>query len=257
MAGRIAGWKAVRDAPINDVTAGEGPFGMRPNAPACWIPRKDVPPSCHTWTPVLSGVDTDKIAKFFPHSGDKKWDSHLYGYHVALPLLHVPRQEDHLQRWLGWLSLDHQAAAQAPLVLSAYNSKSSEDRLEKKLRQAYYTLRTLVTSQNHSPDPDHEKNGLPAVSYHHLLGLLSSRPINMWAVMRLMDEEEFHDFVEFHLSLSFTPPEALYPNGFPAHSKDALPPSFQAQAFWGSVAHFGTNYLPTDMPPPHTILGVT
>jgi len=192
----------------------------------------------------------DKIVKFFPRSGDKKWDSHSHGYHVAVPLLHVPPQEDHLQRWLGWLPLDRQAAAQAPLVLSAYNSESSEDCLKKKLRQAYYALQTLVTSQPHSPDPDHEKNGLPAASYHHLLGLLLSRPINMWAVMRLIDEEEFHDFVEFHLSLSFTPLNALYPNGFPAHSTDALPPSFRAWAIWGSVAQFGTNYLPTDMPPP-------
>jgi len=129
--------------------------------------------------------------------------------------------------------------------------QNREERLEKKLRQAYYMLRTLVTSQSHSPDSAPEKNGPPAASYHHLLGLLSSRPLNMWAVMRLMDDEEFHDFVEFHLSLSFTPPEALYPNGFPAHSTDALPPSFRARAFWGSVAHFGTNCLLADAPPPH------
>jgi len=225
MAGRTAGWKAVRDAPIDDVTVGEGPFGMRPNAPACWILRKDVPPSCHTWTPALSGVDMDEIVKFFPRASNKKWDLHLSGYHVALPLFHVPRQEDHLQRWLWWLPLDHQAAAQVPLVLSAYNSESSEDRLEKKLTQAYRTLQALVTSQHHPLHPDSEQNGLPTASYHCLLGLLLSRPINMWAVTRLMDEEEFHDFVEFHLSLSFTPPEALYPNGFPAHSTDALPPS--------------------------------
>jgi len=187
------------------------------------------------WAPVLSGVDMDEIAKFFPCSGNKKWDPHSYGYHVSPPLLHVPRQEDHLQRWLGWLPVDRQAAAQSPLVLSAYNSESSEDRLKKKSRQAYYTLRTLVTSQSHSPDSAPKQNSLPAASYRHLLGLLSSRPINMWAVMRLMDEEEFHDLVEFHLSLSFTPPEALYPNGFPAHSADALPPSLQARGFWGSV----------------------
>jgi len=224
MAGKIAGWKAVRDAPIDDATVGEGQVGMPPNAPACWIPQKDIPPSCHTWAPVLSGVDMDEMAKFFPRSGDKNWDSHSHGYHVALPLLHVPHQGEQLQRWLGWLPLDRQAAAQEPLVLSAYNSESSEDHLEKKLRQAYYTLRTPVTSQSHFPDSAPEKNGLPAASYHHLRGLLSSRPLNMWAIMRLMDEEEFHDFVEFHLSLSFTPPEALYPNGFPAHSTDALPP---------------------------------
>jgi len=69
--------------------------------------------------------------------------------------------------------------------------------------------------------------------------------------MRLMDEDEFQDFVEFHLSLSFTPPEALYPNGFPSHSADALPASFRARAYWGSIAQFGTNYLPADTPPPH------
>ena len=116
----------------------------------------------------------DEMGKFFPRSGHKNWDPHSHGYHVALPLLHVPRQEEQLQRWLGWLPLDRQAAAQEPLVLSAYNSESSEDRLEKKLRQAYYTLRTLVTSQSHSPDSAPEKNGLPAASYHHLLGVLSS-----------------------------------------------------------------------------------
>jgi len=98
MAGKIAGWKAVRGAPIDDATVGEGQFGTPPNAPACWIPRKDAPPSCHTWTPVRSGVDMDEMVKFFPHSGHKNWDSHSHGYHVALPLLHVPQQEEQLQR---------------------------------------------------------------------------------------------------------------------------------------------------------------
>jgi len=120
----------------------------------------------------------------------------------------------------------HLIATSSHLALAASNSESAEDRLEKKLRQAYYTLRTLVTSQPHSPDATPEQNGLPAASHHHLLSLFLSQPINMWAVMRLMDEDNFQDFVEFHLSLSFTPPEALYPNGFPAHSIDALLPSF-------------------------------
>jgi len=84
----------------------------------------------------------DEMGKFFPRSGHKNWDPHSHGYHVALPLLHVPRQEEQLQRWLGWLPLDRQAAAQESLVLSAYNSESSEDRLEKKLKQAYYTMRS-------------------------------------------------------------------------------------------------------------------
>jgi len=44
MAGKIAGWKAVRDAPIDDATVGEGQFGTPPSAPACWIPRKAAPP---------------------------------------------------------------------------------------------------------------------------------------------------------------------------------------------------------------------
>jgi len=35
----------------------------------------------------------DEMGKFFPRSGHKNWDSHSHGYHVALPLLHVPRQE--------------------------------------------------------------------------------------------------------------------------------------------------------------------
>jgi len=46
------------------------------------------------------------------------------------------------------------------------------------------------------------------------------------------------------VSLSFTPPKALY-------SADALPPSFRAWVIWGSVVHFGTNYLPADAPPPN------
>jgi len=230
MAGKTAGWKSVQEAPTDDATVGEGAFGTHPNAPTCWITRKDVHPSCHTWAPVLPGLVAEELTKFFPQSGEKQWDSHSHGYHVALPLLHVPQQQDRIQRWLEWLPLERQAAAQRPLALATGHSESAEDWLETKLRQAYYTLQTVVTSQPHFPDATPKQSGLPAASYHHLLGLFLSHPINMWAVMRLMDEDEFQDFVEFHLSLSFTPPKALYPNGFPAHSINALPPSFRARA---------------------------
>ena len=214
MAGKVPGWRAIRDQPVEDETVGQGVAGLMMDINTFGKTDDDLyspPPSVHRPVSVIPAAHAVSVSTWFPPLLGPKWKLPSHGFDLDLPLRYVAPKHDAVLAVLDLLPPERRHQAQSSLLLPSYSDQAAQDRLDSWTTSAFKTLAILVQS---TPairfwNTFFSKHGFTPERGVRVFTLLFDDPLDLHAARCLLPEADLFWFLEFILSLAHTHPSQL------------------------------------------------